>query len=151
MATTCARRSDTADRRIRPAGRPRGLLFGAALLALAGLAACGESPGDVYIGMATSAEFGDRAGFLAGFTPESKALVEAQISLSEAYDLRQDDPVKQLVFDRLISVETDGDEAILEVARGARTRKILMVKTDAGWRIDTKKLVEFWEKQDARK
>ncbi|MCA9515260.1 MAG: hypothetical protein KC635_09985 [Myxococcales bacterium] len=132
--------------------RRRGILLGTALLALgAPLAACGEGPGDVYIGMATSAEFGDREGFLAGFTPESKALVEAQISLSEAYDLRQDDPVKQLVFDHLESVETDGDKAVLEVSSGTKSKKILMVKTDEGWRIDTKKLVDFWEDEANKK
>jgi len=127
-------------------GARRGLVVALAV-ALFTVSACGEGPAEVYMAMATSAQMGDRRGFLEGFTEDSRPLVEAQISLSEAYDLRGNDPVQQLVFPSVLNVETSGDEAILEVARGTVTRRILMVKTDDGWRIDTRRLAEFWERE----
>ncbi len=122
-----------------------------ALAAVATLAACGEGPKEAYYGMATSAEMGDREGFLQGFTAESRPLIEAQISLSEGYGLRRDDPIKQLVFKSVVQVEMADGEAILHVSRGTRKAKILMVETDDGWKIDTKKLASFWEDPNNRR
>lgn len=111
-------------------------------------------PEEAYYGLATSAEMGDRNGFLKGFTEKSEKLVQAQISISEAYGraygLQNDDPIKQLVFDNVEGVEINDDEAILSVSRGAKKRKILMVKDETrGWVIDVAKLADFWE--DERK
>jgi len=124
----------------------RGVL-GALALALT-LAACGgDGPKQVYYGMATAAEFGDLETFLEGFTKESRQIVEAQLSLSDAYGLK-DNPVSLLVFAAVEEVEENGDEAILTVSRGTTKKRILMVNVpDVGWRIDAKKLTEFWDKE----
>jgi hypothetical protein len=113
------------------------------------LAACDKGPREVYYEMATAAEFGDAEGFLAGFTEESKQLVASQISLTEAYGLKKENPVALLVFPSVDGVEEKDDEAILTVSRGTVERRIVMVKTDAGWKIDVKRLADFWE--DERK
>ena len=120
------------------------------VLAVAGLAACDDGPEEVYYGMATAAEMGDLDGFLDGFTEESRPLIQAQISLSEAYDLRNDNPVRLLVFSAVERVETEGDEAILDLSTGNAKQRILMIKTDDGWRIDTKRLAEFWASEQGR-
>jgi hypothetical protein len=107
------------------------------------VAACGGSPTEVYYNMATAAEFGDRTGFLEAFTPDSRQLIEAQISLTEAYGLRRDNPVAMFVFPQVDGSEESGDDIILTVSRGSTTRRILFVKTDGGWKIDLKKLARF--------
>ncbi len=124
----------------------RGLL---ALAAVGLLSGCDQEPQDVYYSLATAAEFGDKKAFLAGFSESSRPIIETMISLSEAYPLPKADPLKQLVFAHIEEVELKGeDEAILLVSRGQKERKILMVKTEEeGWRIDVKKLNDFWEKK----
>ncbi|MCC6622849.1 MAG: hypothetical protein IT385_16430 [Deltaproteobacteria bacterium] len=121
-------------------------------LALA-LAACGgEGPKQVYYGMATAAEFGDLDTFLEGFTKESKQIVQAQLSLSDAYGLKSDNPVSLLVFSAVEEVEEKDDQAILTVTRGTVRKRILMVNVpEVGWRIDAKKLADFWEDEKKRK
>jgi hypothetical protein len=95
--------------------------------------------------MATAAEFGDTEGFLKGFTKESKQLIQAQLSLSEAYGLKTENPLSMLVFSTVEKVEEDGETAILDVSRGNTKRKIKMVKVpDEGWRIDVKVLGDYW-------
>lgn len=107
-----------------------------------------DGPDNVYYGMTTAASMGDYEGFLMGFTDESRRLVESQLSLSEAYGLAKENPVSMLVFSDVDQVEIDGDEAILSVSRGRASRRILMVKDpELGWRIDVKKLGEFWDKE----
>lgn len=127
----------------------RGIRFGVAvaLIGAAGLGACSEGPQEVYVGMATAAQMGDLQGFLDGFTKESQPLIQAQIALSEAYDLKNDSPVRQLVFDSVEKVETEGDVSILDVSSGGRKQRIKMVQTEDGWRIDVKVLAEFWDAQ----
>lgn len=116
-------------------------------LMAAGLVACSKGPKEVYYAMATAAEFGDAKGFLAGFTDESKQLVESQISLTEAYGLKRENPVTLLVFPNVDGVEEGDDEAILSLSRGPVKKRIVMVKTEQGWRIDTKRLAKFWEEE----
>lgn len=110
------------------------------------LLACDKSgPSNVYYGMATAAEFGDTEGFLKGFTKESKQLIQAQLSLSEAYGLKNDNPLSMLVFSTIEKVEEDGETAILDVSRGNTKRKIKMIKVpEEGWRIDVKVLGDYW-------
>ena len=116
------------------------------------LVACGApGPKQVYVGMTTSAEFGDTKGFLAAFTKESQQLVQSQVSLSEAYGLKNDNPVSLLVFPAVDDVEVNGDQAIISVSKGSAKRRILMIKNEDGWRIDTKQLAEFWEAEKKRK
>jgi hypothetical protein len=120
------------------------------ILALMGLlAACGRSPSEVYTDMTTSAQMGDRDGFLAGFTERSRDLVGSLIGLSEAYGLLDSNPYELLVFDSIDDerIEASGDRAVLEVRRGGATRKILMVQEDGDWRIDTQELETFWESE----
>ncbi|TNF28543.1 MAG: hypothetical protein EP329_17710 [Deltaproteobacteria bacterium] len=117
----------------------------AAAFALGALTACEPGPTEVYYSMSTAAEMGDLDGFLDGFTKESRPLIQAQLSLSEAYGQKNDNPVRQLVFDAVDSEKTEGDTAILEVSSGGRKQTIKMVKTDDGWKIDTKDLAEFWD------
>lgn len=113
--------------------------------ALAFVACDKAGPTNVYYGMATAAEFGDTEGFLKGFTKESKQLIQAQLSLSEAYGLKADNPLSMLVFSTVEKVEEDGETAILDVSRGNTKRKIKMVKVpDEGWRIDVKVLGDYW-------
>lgn len=118
-----------------------------AAVALASLtAACAPGPEQVYADMGLAAAFGDRKGFLEAFTPESQQLIESQISLTEAYGLKKENPVNLLVFPTLESVEEAGEgEVLLNVSRGSTQRQILFVKTDAGWRIDLKKLAKLWD------
>jgi hypothetical protein len=112
----------------------------------AGVAACSPSPEQVYADMGLAAAFGDRKGFLEAFTPESRQLVESQISLTEAYGLKKENPVNLLVFPSVDSVEEGAEgEVLLNVSRGAMRRQILFVKTDDGWRIDLKKLAKLWD------
>ncbi|MFT7582558.1 MAG: hypothetical protein ACI9MR_004240 [Myxococcota bacterium] len=123
------------------------LLFGASTTACDSV-----GPKGAYYGLATAAEMGDRDGFLRGFTEKSEKLVQAQISISEAYGraygLQNDDPIKQLVFSNVDAVEINDDKAILSVSRGAKKRKILMVNDEArGWVIDVAKLADFWEEE----
>ena len=117
------------------------------------LVACDKSgPANVYYGMATAAEFGDGEGFLKGFTKESQQLIQAQLSLSESYGLKQDNPVSMLVFSNVDNVVEEGERAILDVSRGSAKRKIVMVKVpDEGWRIDVKVLGDFWEDEKKKK
>ena len=114
------------------------------LLPLA-LVACDEGPTERYYGMVTAAEMGDREGFLNGFNEKSQKLIAAQISLSEAYD-GIDDPIKQLVFERVDSVEEVGEgRVVLDVMRGTVRKRILMVKDEEkGWIIDVNELAKFW-------
>lgn len=118
------------------------------VLSLALLAGCDQDPKQVYYGMSTAAELGDRKGFLNAFTKESQPLIEAQISLSEAYSLKKSNPITQLVFGSVDSVKINEDKAIVSVSKGKRKKRILMVKTEEdGWRIDTRKLKEFWDSE----
>lgn len=123
----------------------------ACVIAMVGMVgACGGGgPKQVYFDMATAAEFGDTESFLSVFTPESKMLIESQISLTEAYGLKRENPVTLLVFPAIDEIEEREDEIILTVSRGSAKRRILMVNTDDGWKIDVKKLAKFWE--DERK
>ena len=126
------------------------------LLPLAGLVlylGCGKSgPANVYYGMATAAEFGDDKGFLKGFTKESQQLIQAQLSLSESYGLKNENPVNMLVFSTVEKVTEEGDRAILDVSRGSAKRKIVMVNVpEEGWRIDVKVLGDFWEDEKKKK
>jgi hypothetical protein len=121
----------------------------AGVMAMVGVfAACGGGgPKQVYFDMATAAEFGDTEAFLSVFTPESKMLIESQISLTEAYGLKRENPVTLLVFPSIDEMEEREDEVILTVSRGTTKRRILMVKTDDGFKIDVKKLAKFWEEE----
>jgi hypothetical protein len=120
-----------------------------AAMAIGGvLAACGGGgPQQVYFDMATAAEFGDTEGFLKAFTPESRMLIESQISLTEAYGLTKQNPVSLLVFPNIDEIEEREDEVVLSVSRSNAKRRILMVKTDEGWKIDVKKLAKFWDEE----
>ncbi len=128
------------------AARRRALL---SLFAMAGLcvAGCQRTPTEAYIDMSTAAQMGDRDGFLAGFTTESRDLVEALITLSEAYGMTDSNPYELLVFDSVDEEEVEGDRAILLVRRRGKTRKILMVREEDAWRIDTKQLDAFWQNE----
>jgi hypothetical protein len=126
-----------------------GRLAAGALASL--LAACAPSPEQVYADMGLAATFGDRKGFLEAFTPESQQLVESQISLTEAYGLKKENPVNLLIFPTVDSVEEAGEgEVVLNVSRGSTQRQILFVKTDDGWRIDLKKLAKLWDPKGKR-
>lgn len=116
---------------------------------MAGLcvAGCQRTPTEAYIDMSTAAQMGDRDGFLAGFTTESRDLVEALITLSEAYGMTDSNPYELLVFDSVDEEEVEGDRAILLVRRRGKTRKILMVREEDAWRIDTKQLDAFWQNE----
>jgi len=130
--------------------RSRALSMSALALALLG---CDKSgPTNVYYGMATAAEFGDTEGFLKGFTKESQQLIQAQLSLSESYGLKRENPVAMLVFSNVDNVVEEGERAILDVSRGSAKRKIVMVNVpDEGWRIDVKVLGDFWEDEKKKK
>ena len=113
----------------------------------------GEVSTEAYVDMTTSAMMGDREGFLDGFTGDSRALVESIIGLSEAYGLQEANPYELLVFDSVDGEEIaeNGETAVLTVRTRSRSRKILMVKDDGEWRIDTKKLETFWDEERKRR
>lgn len=129
---------------------PTRCLILAVILALAPVAACTQTPTEVYVDMTTCAQMGDREGFLRGFTARSRDLVEALISLAEAYGMEDENPYELLVFDSVDEavIEEGGERAVLHVRRRGATRKILMVKDDEGdWRIDTQELEDFWDEE----
>lgn len=121
-----------------------------ALGAAVGSWGCERTPSEVYIDMTTAAQMGDRDGFLAGFTTSSRALVEALIGLSEAYGLREANPYELLVFDAIDEEVVEDQRAVLHVRTRGKTRKVLMVKEDDEWRIDTAALEDFWAKEGRR-
>lgn len=114
---------------------------------------CDKSgPENVYYGMVTAAEMGDYDGFLKGFTKQSQQLIQSQMSLSEAYGLRNENPVSMLVFSTVEEVQIEGEQAILAVSRGAARKRIVMVNVpDEGWRIDVKKLGDFWAEESKKR
>lgn len=123
------------------------------LLFATGLAtACSQSPTEAYTEMSTSALLGDRDGFLDGFTKDSRKLVKALISLSEAYGFRKQNPFELLVFDAVEreEVSEDGKKAVLFVRTKNRKRKVLMVLEDDAWRIDTQELASYWKENKRR-
>ena len=119
------------------------------LLALSLLVGCGKTPSEAYTDMTTAAQMGDREGFLSGFTERSRNLVGSLIGLSEAYGLLDSNPYELLVFDSIDDEQIDasGERAILEVRRGGSTRKILMIREDGAWKIDTQELETFWDSE----
>lgn len=120
------------------------------LLAAVGLGACSRTPTEVYVDMTTAAQMGDREGFLAGFTAESRDLVHALIDLSEAYGMEDSNPYELLVYDTVEDEQVDGDRAILTVSRRGRSARLLLVKEDGDWRIDTAALEAFWNEEGRR-
>ena len=112
-------------------------------------AGCSQSPTEVYVNMTTAAQMGDREGFLSGFTERSRNLVGSLIGLSEAYGLLDSNPYELLVFDSIDDEQIDasGERAVLEVRRGGSTRKILMIREDGAWKIDTEELETFWDSE----
>jgi len=130
------------------------------LLSLGVLAACGQSPSDAYINMASAARLGDREAFLTGFTEDSRRIVKGLASLSEAYGFRESDPYQKFVFDRVVKEEKFGEGeksgkykcddscAVLTVQGKGRSKgkkvKILMLKKEDGWRIDLAEQQDYW-------
>jgi hypothetical protein len=110
-----------------------------------GLAGCQRTPTEAYIDMSTAAQMGDLDGFLSGFTEESRALVKSLTTLSEAYGMTKSNPYELLVFDSVDEEIIKGDEAELVVRTRGNTRKILMVREEDEWRIDTKRLDAYWQ------
>ena len=136
----------------------RGTTFRVLLLVCA-LAGCDKGPVGTYVEMTTSAQMGDKAGFLKGFTKTSATLVDANITLTEAYGMDEFNPFTLIVFDTVDGEpefyekgDTIGKKyrcpsscAVLLVRTNKRKRKILMVKEDDGWRVDMKQLAQFWK------
>lgn len=117
------------------------------------VAGCDKSgPENIYYGMVTAAEMGDYDGFLKGFTKQSQQLIQSQLSLSEAYGLKSENPVSMLVFSAVEEIQVEGEQAILSVSRGASKKRILMIKDpEEGWRIDIKKLGDFWDEESKKR
>jgi hypothetical protein len=136
------------------------------VLVCALLAGCDANPREVYVRMTTAAQLGDREGFLEGFNKSSRKLIEAAISLSEAYAIEDANPVQLFVFDEIEEEQIvgKGEEvgkkfvckaekcAILKVRSGERKkRQLLMVlEPEQGWAIDTVALEEFWKTEGAK-
>lgn len=139
----------TAHRRFSRRGFGRGFVLAAGLF----FAGCDKSgPENIYYGMVTAAEMGDYDGFLKGFTKQSQQLIQSQLSLSEAYGLKSENPVSMLVFAAVEEIQVEGEQAILSVSRGAAKKRILMVKDpEEGWRIDIKKLGDFWDEESKKR
>ncbi len=129
-------------------------------LLTAGLLAtwCSQTPTEVYVNMTTSAQMGDKDGFLHGFTLKSRALVGSLISLSEAYGMRQSNPYELLIFDEIEDEIVEGERAVLHVRHRGKTRKLLFVQEtckgageldcdEGAWRIDTQELETFWNEE----
>jgi|GEM_PF-1073584 len=121
---------------------------------------CDTSPTAAYIEMTTAAQMGDKKGFLEGFSKDSKALVDANITLTEAYAMNEFNPFRLLVFDAVDEEllfekgQTVGKKyvcrtpcAVLKVRTNKKKRKILMIKEEDKWRIDMRELADFWKKE----
>ena len=123
------------------------------------LTACDKGPTAAYIEMTTSAQMGDKKGFLKGFTKTSKTLVDANITLTEAYGMNEFNPFRLIVFDAVDGEPEIYDKgniigkkyrcpsscALLYVRTNKRKRKILMIKEEDAGRIDMKELAQFWK------
>ena len=128
-----------------------------------GLFACDQSPQEVYTDMATSAHFGDKDGFLKGFTANSKKILQGMIVLAEAYGMPGSNPYELLVYDEVVKEELfDKDKkfddfkcpkpcAMLTVKSDGKKKRLLMLQTDDGWRIDIKALDRFWKTRTGQK
>lgn len=140
--------------------RRRGAAVVALVIGALAVAGCDDGAKKVYVEMATAAQMGDIDGFLGGFAEDSRKLVEAQISISEAYGMEDQNPYTLLVFDEIAEViEAEKGEVvgkkyecpkpctILKVmgAKGRRKVKILMLKVKDEWKIDSKALDEYWK------
>ena len=139
------------------------LKLGLTLVVVVVVSACGESPTEVYTNMATAAHFGDKDGFLAGFTEDSEKVLKGMIALTEAYGMPGSNPYELLVFDEVTREDVfdkgkkfddfkcDKKCAVLAVRSTNRKKRILMVETDKGWRLDVHKLNKFWQTSAGQK
>ena len=125
------------------------------------LTACGQSPTETYINMSTAARLGDRDAFLAGFTEDSRRIVEGLTSLSEAYGFKESDPYAKFVFDAVIKEEKFGEGekagqytcdvpcAVITVQKKGKSdakTKLLMLQMEDGYKIDLAAQEDFWQK-----
>jgi len=131
------------------------LVLAALLMTSLMMVGCSQTPTEVYVNMTTSAQMGDKDGFLEGFTLKSRTLVDSLISLSEAYGMSESNPYELLIFDEIEDEVIEGDRAVLHVRHRSRTRKLLFVREtckgageldcdEGAWRIDTQELESFW-------
>ena len=133
------------------------------LLMSLGLLGCDQSPKEVYTDMATSAHFGDTDGFLKGFTANSKKILEGMIVLSEAYGMPGSNPYELLVYDVVVKEELFEKNkkfddfkcpkpcAMLTVKSDGKKKRLLMLQTEDGWRIDIRALDKFWQTRAGQK
>jgi hypothetical protein len=118
------------------------LILGLLALAAGG---CKRSPTDVYQDLVKAAQEGNVERFTQGFTEESRGVVKGLIELARAYGDTRKDPLTVIGGGTVVREEAGDEQAVLTIQQGARNRKLLFVKTEAGWAIDLRKLDEFWK------
>ncbi|MSP91834.1 MAG: hypothetical protein EXR79_08570 [Myxococcales bacterium] len=102
-----------------------------------------ESPGDAFLRTASCAMLGDEAGFLDGFTDDSRPLMAGLLALARADDVRSSarHPYYYLVTENVEGVDVDGDRAVVKLRRmgdkaiGTRY-DVALAKVGNSWKID---------------
>lgn len=111
------------------------------------------------------ARTGNEAAFLDGFTDQSQRLIRSLLVLRRTYGDVVDadaDPYRSLVMDVVESVDVSQEQgtnaenesvefnvAVLTVTNGDYRRKISMLETENGWKIDALRQQEMWAKDSS--
>lgn len=102
-----------------------------------------ENPRDAFLRTSSSGMLGDEAGFLDGFTEESRPLVAGLLALARADDVRSSarHPYYYLLTENVEGVDVDGDRAVVKLRRmgdkaiGAKY-DVALAKVGNSWKID---------------
>jgi hypothetical protein len=138
------------------------------LLLLLLLLCCGgcksDTPEEAYNRLVFNARMGNEEAFIGAFTEKSQRLIRTLLALRRAYgDMVETDadPYLSLVLEEVTDVEIEDREmkefndegesvtveravATLTVTDGNIERKLLMIETEEGWRIDALMLQSLW-------
>ncbi|MFT7623891.1 MAG: hypothetical protein ACI9WU_003076 [Myxococcota bacterium] len=131
------------------------------VLALLIFGGCKDEPKEAYERLVFHARMNNETAFLEGFTPQSRRIIKSLLELRRTYgDLvqRDADPYLSLVLEDVEDVEIESIEraspdgkgmidtkmATLTVTDGKIIRKIQMIETEEGWKIDALDLQTFW-------
>jgi len=132
-----------------PARRPALLL--SLLLLAASVAACGESPTEVFLRARAAAEAKEQDAFLAGFTDRSGALLRGILRASaesrgRAEYLTAKDVYALLPAGDVLAEEVRDRLALLKVGRSERAfERVVLLREVDGWRVDILDSDRFWD------
>ena len=106
------------------------------VLVVMGWCGCTQGPLEAYSRTLTCAHEGNQQCFLQGFTQDSRDLVGALVSMTEAYGMREANPHRLLFHDSVQSIDITGDKALITVMAASSQRVIPMIREGDNWCID---------------